>query len=324
MTAINNRPYSVIKRLVATILTLALLAPLVALPTPADAAAGMDVGAVLINPANFSTQVARLQKMRATSVRLHMYYKASPDSPVFTKAQIDQLYNAGIRRFILRSAEAPDAATLGREFFSDRTSDGWTMWDISGTRTDSWWFFELNNEPNLEGKSPYNARWDTLTFLKDNRSGHTRNNLRYIASMPTPDSGAGYTGAQYFDAYMRDTGDGLGCMLYSTAAGCTNTPYAPDGLGVHFYGYNNLDRADGHAPYTTYDWVRGWSSTIPIYATEAGIDGGSWDAKANLLNDFYRNVPTGTYIVTYFAITTDGSWPHYSITDGGASIIGAR
>jgi hypothetical protein len=324
MASINDSPYAVVKRLIAAILTLALLAPLVARPTPADAAAGMDVGAVLINPTNFSTQVARLQRMRATSVRLQMYYKGFPDSPVFTKAQIDQLYNAGIRRFILRSAEAPDAATMGREFFSDRTSDGWTMWDISGTRADSWWFFELNNEPNMEGKSPYNARWDTLTFLKDNRPGHTRNNLRYIVSMPTPVGGAGYTGAQYFDAYMRDTGDGLGCMLYSTAAGCTNVPYAPDGLGVHFYGDNSLDRNDSKAPYTVYDWVRGWSSTIPIYATEAGVNGGSWDGKAYLLNDFYRNVPTGTYIVTYFAITTDGSWPTYSITDGGASIIGAR
>lgn len=72
----------------------------------------------------------------------------------------------------------------------------------------------------------------------------------------------------YFTDFVRDWGDGLGGMF----AG----PNSPDIATVHCYSWDYLrpypERGDDN-PYKMVDWVRGWSATISIKVTEAGING---------------------------------------------------
>jgi hypothetical protein len=73
--------------------------------------------------------------------------------------------------------------------------------------------------------------------------------------------------ASYFDAFVRDTGDGLGGML--------DGPFKPDVVTVHCYSddYLRLYRDRGERnPYKMIDYVRGWNSTISMKVTEAGIN----------------------------------------------------
>jgi hypothetical protein len=77
---------------------------------------------------------------------------------------------------------------------------------------------------------------------------------------------------QWFDAFVRDTGDGLGPMF--------NGPYSPDIATVHCYSWDYLRRYPSRAeqnPYKMVDYVRGWSTSISMKVTEAGIDGNKSD-----------------------------------------------
>jgi hypothetical protein len=71
----------------------------------------------------------------------------------------------------------------------------------------------------------------------------------------------------YFTDYVRDWNDGLGGMF-----GGANSPEV---VTAHCYSWDHLrpypERGDDN-PVKMVDWIRGWSDTVSIKVTEAGIN----------------------------------------------------
>ena len=273
--------------------------------TSAGAAPGIGVGAVLIVPHDFDRQLSLLRTMRADTVRLHVFYDPHVRYQVFDAGHVRALRDIGVTTVILRTGEAvswQDALWQLDQFAVIARA-------VPGVR----YVWEIGNEPNLAGKDAYAARYDLLQTIRHARPRYADLPVTYAAGLSTVYDTRGALEDVYFDRLVRDAGDGLGSIL---------TAY--DSAAVHGYGYHSLHRLDGAAPWAVYDWVRGWDRDIPIYFTEAGIDGERWPDKARGLVVGALDAPADVRAMVYFTISPDGSWPTYAITPEGAAIIGER
>lgn len=265
------------------------------------------IGAVLIVPHNFDYQLDLLRRMRADTVRIHMYYDPHTRYQVFDGNHIAALHRIGIRTFILRTSEAPSWEEAAYQVENTFVHLAWQY-------PDSHFVFEVGNEPNLAGKDAYHARYDYLMLIRHVKPRYAHlTNVSWSASMSTVYHRDGSLADVYFDRLMRDAGDGLGTLVEKY-----------DSISVHGYGYHSLHRSDGAAPYAVYDWVRGWHQTIPIHFTESGIDGEQWPSKAHLLREAAVSRPADVRTMVFFTLSPDGSWPTYAITPEAANIIGNR
>lgn len=215
---------------------------------------------------SFAAKVDILRRIRPQTVRVSMFW-GDPYNRRFTDAQLDALLGTGLTEMILQSSEDPDPNLARNQLnlllpYIDRHPNILFVW-------------ELGNEPDwsLPG-DPWLARWKRLATIRDNKPGQSRGNLMWAINMPAGrwknvhDSNFPFaTSGQYFDAFVRDTGDGLGGLLTG--------PYRPQIATVHCYSWDYLNRYPTRGednPYKMIDYVRGWNSTISMKVTEAGIN----------------------------------------------------
>ena len=216
-------------------------------------------------PGDFNTKIDILRRIRPKTVRVSMFW-GNPYERRFNDWQLDQLLGTGLNEMIIQSSEDPDPP-LARHQLN-------LLLPYIEAHPNILFVFELGNEPVWHRPdNPWLERWLRLATIRDNK-WQDRSNLLWAINMPAgrwrnpddptfpfPSSG------QYFDAFVRDTGDGLGGML--------SGPYQPDVVTVHCYSSDYLRRYPWRTernPYKMIDYVRGWNSRISMKVTEAGIN----------------------------------------------------
>lgn len=237
-------------------------------------------GAVCSPPGDFNRKVNLLRRMRPQTVRVSMYW-GDPNNRRFSDWHLDQLLGTGLNEMIIQSSENPDPGLAYRQLQA--------VLPYIDRHPNILFVFELGNEPDWH-TDPWTARWLRLATIRDNKWRQDRGNLLWAINMPAGrwrnpnDPNFPWSSGQYFDAYVRDTGDGLGGMLTG--------PYRPDVVTVHTYSWDYLrrfpERWDDN-PYKMIDYVRGWNSTISMKITEAGIDGRKPDRGYRYV-DFGRRI----------------------------------
>ncbi|MEV4490273.1 twin-arginine translocation signal domain-containing protein [Micromonospora coxensis] len=249
----------------------------------ASAAYYMKWGAVVspgdaTNNIDFNRKVDILRRMRPQTARISMFW-GDPWNRRFSDAQLEALRGTGLTEMIIQSSEDPDP-NLARHQLN-------LMLPYIDAHPNTLFVWELGNEPDWHlPNDPWLARWKRLATIRDNKPTQDRGNLLWAINMPAgrwTGDGSGFTfgtSGRYFDAFVRDTGDGLGGML--------SGPYQPDVVTVHCYSSTYLTRgADGGGernPYKMIDYVRGWNSRISMKVTEAGIDGAKSDRGYRYVN----------------------------------------
>jgi hypothetical protein len=217
---------------------------------------------------------------------------------------------------IIQSAEDPDSPQVSRELDM--------VLPYIDAHPGTLFIFEIGNEPDWH-TDPWTARWKRLTALRDNLWSRARPNLYLAVNMPagrsnSKDPSFAWSSGQYFDAFVRDTGDGLGGMF--------GGPYRPPIVTVHCYSWDYLrsypTRGEDN-PYKMIDYVRGWSSTVSMKVTEAGIDGYKSD-RGYRYRDFGSRVGGETYgqidSVCFYGLPP--AEREYSIYEGEADQIGTH
>ncbi|MBO4204896.1 hypothetical protein [Micromonospora echinofusca] len=232
--------------------------------SPASAAYYMKWGAVCSPPGDWATKVDRLRRMRPQTVRVSMFW-GDPYNRRFADWQLDQLLGTGLNEMIIQSSEDPDSGLVSRQLDQ--------VLPYIDAHPNILFVFEIGNEPDYH-TDPYTARWKRLTALRDNLWSRARSNLYLAVNMPAgrwrnpndPNFGYSSSGA-YFDAFVRDAGDGLGGMFHG--------PYSPKIITAHCYSWDHLRRYPSRGednPYKMVDYVRGWSTSVNMKITEAGIN----------------------------------------------------
>lgn len=296
--------------------------PLLGPARPAAASYYMKWGAVL-SPADvagvdFARKIAILNRIRPQTVRVSMFW-GDPNNRRFTDGQLDAVLGTGVTEVILQSSEDPDAGLAAQQLDS--------LLPYVDAHPGTLFVWELGNEPDWhQPDNPWLARWKRLTTIRDNKPWQDRGNLVWAVNMPAgrwAGDGTGFpfaTSGAWFDAFVRDTGDGLGGML--------GGPYQPDVATVHCYSWDHLrrypDRGEQN-PYKMIDYVRGWNSSISMKVTEAGIDGAKSDRG-------YRYVEFGSSVADQTSGQVDsvcfyGLPPaerEYGILEGEAGQIGTH
>jgi hypothetical protein len=303
--------------------TVATTATVLGTATPASAAYYMKWGAV-ISPANdipFSRKVDILRRIRPQTARVSMFW-GDPDNRQFTDDQLDQLLGTGLTEVIIQSSEDPDPSLAARQLNQ--------LLPYIDAHPGTLFVWELGNEPDWhQPDNPWLARWNRLAAIRDNKPGQDRSNLMWAVNMPAgrwAGDGTGFTfgsSGAWFDAFVRDTGDGLGGML--------GGPYQPDIVTVHCYSWDYIaphpERGENN-PYKMIDYVRGWNSGISMKVTEAGID----DPNRQLTDRGYRYVQFGSRVagdtggqidsVCFYGLPPADS--EYDIYEGEADQIGTH
>jgi hypothetical protein len=283
---------------------------------PASAAHYMKWGAVVSPPGDWNRKVDILRRMRPQTVRVSMFW-GDPYNRRFADWQLDQLLGTGITEMIIQSSEDPDSGLVSRQL--DQVLPYITA------HPNILFVFEIGNEPDWH-TDPYTARWKRLTAMRDNMWSRARGNLYLAVNMPAGrwrnanDPNFGYaTSGQYFDAFVRDTGDGLGGMF--------GGPYSPRIVTAHCYSWDYLRRYPTRGednPYKMVDYVRGWSTSVSLKITEAGINmGGGWDRGSRYIEfgSSVANETAGQVDSVMFYGTPDVEAP-YPIYEGEADRIG--
>ncbi|GHJ13052.1 MULTISPECIES: twin-arginine translocation signal domain-containing protein [unclassified Micromonospora] len=266
-------------------------------PAPASAAYYMKWGAVVspgsaTNNIDFARKVDLLRRMRPQTARISMFW-GDPNRRQFSDGQLDELRGTGLTEMIIQSSEDPDPALARRQLDQ--------LLPYVDAHPNTLFVWEIGNEPDWhQPNNPWLARWNRLATIRDNKPAQDRGNLLWAINMPAGrwnGDGSGFTfgnSGQWFDAFVRDTGDGLGAMLTG--------PYRPDVATVHCYSSSYLTRgADGggeHNPYKMIDYVRGWNPGLSMKITEAGIDGAKSDRG-------YRYVSFGSSVANETAGQVD-------------------
>ena len=276
----------------------------------------MKWGAVCSPPGDFNRKVNILRRMRPQTVRVSMFW-GSPGTRRFSNTQLDQLRGTGLNEMIIQSSEDPDPNLAYNELQ--------TLLPYIDAHPNTLFVFKLGNEPDWH-TDPWLARWKRLATIRDNKWRQDRGNLLWAINMPAGrwrnvnDPNFPWTSGQYFDAFVRDTGDGLGGMLTG--------PYRPDVVTVHCYSWDYLRRYTSRGdnnPYKMIDYVRGWNSSISMKVTEAGIDGFKSDRRYRY-RDFGQRVAGETYgqidSVCFYGLPDVER--QYSIYEGEADQIGTH
>jgi hypothetical protein len=208
------------------------------------------------NPSNVYVQADLLYRMRATTARISMYFD-SPYTRRYSDQDLDILRGAGLTEMIIQSSETPDPDLAYNQL-------EWVRPYIQLHR-EILFIFELGNEPDVNGDEAGNpglAHWRRLTYLKDKRPLQREPNLLFAVNMLSQDN----DNAAYFNDFVRDWNEGLGPLLTG--------PNQPDLVTVHCYNADRLcpmPQETIHNPYKMIDWVRGWTTSLNIKVTEAGI-----------------------------------------------------
>jgi hypothetical protein len=295
------------------------------LGTAQPAAAGASVnyymkwGAVCSPPGDFNRKLNILRRIRPQTVRVSMYW-GSPGSRRFSNSQLDQLLGTGLNEMIIQSSEDPDPSLAYNELNQ--------LLPYIDAHPGILFVFELGNEPDWH-TDPWTARWKRLAAIRDNKWRQDRGNLLWAVNMPAGrwrnanDPSFQWSSGQYFDAFVRDTGDGLGNMIGSGYA-----PYKPDVVTVHTYSWDYLYRYPGRGddnPYKMVDYVRGWDPWVSMKITEAGIDGFKSD-RGYRYRDFGQRIAGETAgqidSVCFYGLPDVEA--QYSIYEGEADQIGTH
>ncbi len=251
------------------------------------AASFMKWGAVVSPSADvpFSQKLDILRRIRPQTARLSMFW-GDPNTRQFDDGQLDQMLGTGLSEVIIQSSEDPDSGLARHQLdlllpYIDAHPNILFVW-------------ELGNEPDWhQPDNPWLARSNRLAAIRDNKPSQDRGNLFWAVNMPAgryagDGSGFGFgTSGQWFDAFVRDTGDGLGGMF--------GGPYSPDIATVHCYSSDYLRRYPERGennPYKMIDYVRGWSTSISMKITEAGID----DPNRTISDRGYRYTQFGSSV----------------------------
>lgn len=214
-------------------------------------------GAVCSPPGDFNAKVALLRRMRPQTVRVSTFW-GTPGARRFSDWHLDQLLGTGLNEMILQSSEDPDAGLAAAELDS--------LLGYVDAHPSTFFVFELGNEPDhhTDAGSARARRLDAVGHLRATRG---RGNLKIAVNMPAgrPDVPGG--SGSYFTDFVRDWGDGRGGMF--------GGPNAPEIVTAHCYSWDYLrpfpERGDDN-PYKMVDWIRGWSDSVNIKITEAGIN----------------------------------------------------
>ena len=274
-------------------------------------------GGVASQPADLDENVDLLRRMGATTARVSLFW-GNAQTRRYDDAQLDRLLGAGLTELILQSGETADAAQAAHQL-------GQLIGYIDAhPRTQ--FVFELGNEPDLAEGDLHAARVKRLTTLREVRPRFSRPNLLWAVNECSQNAEAGA-----FEAFNRDAHDGLGALLYSPAAGETHAPYAPDVVTVHCYGAATLCPARGQPgnPWKVLDWVRGWSTTVRLKVTEAGINNGALADRGQRYVEFVAQLEqlTGGQVdsVCYYALPrVNDRETAYNLSRAEAEQIGAR
>lgn len=225
----------------------------------------MKIGAVCSpglrsNPSNVARQVNLLDRMRARTARISMYFDPTYDANGQANRRYGD-YELDLILNVLRTHGPPEMI-----FQTTEMADAVQAWYqlekllpyIDG-RPDVLFVFELGNEPDIHGETPSDARYRRLSTIKHNKPRQGRGNLLWAINMPSQNASP-----DYFNAFVNDyAGDGLGNLLTGVNA--------PDVVTVHCYGATSLCRDDRVQPYKMIDWVRGYTARN-IKVTESGIN----------------------------------------------------
>jgi hypothetical protein len=285
---------------------------------PASAAYYMKWGAVCSPPGDFNRKVDVLRRMRPQTVRVSMFW-GDPYNRQFSNAQLDALLGTGLNEMIIQSSEDPDSGLVSRQLDQ--------VLPYVDAHPNTLFVFEIGNEPDYH-TDPYTARWKRLTALRDNLWSRARGNLYLAVNMPAgrwrnqydPDFSYATSG-EYYDAFVRDHGDGLGGMF--------GGPYSPKIVTVHCYSDDYLRRYPERGernPYKMIDYVRGWSTTVSMKVTEAGINIGGGSTRGSRYVEFGSSVAgqTGGQVdSTVFYGLPDVESP-YSIYETEANQVGTH
>ncbi len=280
----------------------------------------MKWGAVVSPSADvpFSQKVDILRRIRPQTARLSMFW-GNPNARQFDDGQLDQILGTGVSELIIQSSEDPDSG-LARQQLD-------MLLPYISAHPDILFVWELGNEPDWhQPDNPGLARAHRLSAIRDNKASQSRSNLFWAVNMPAgrwAGDGTGFTfgsSGQWFDGFVRDSGDGLGPMF--------GGPYSPDIATVHTYSWDFLRRYPERGennPYKMVDYVRGWSTSISMKITEAGIDGAKSDRG-------YRYVEFGNSVggetagqidsVCFYGLPPADS--EYDIWEGEADQIGTH
>ncbi len=279
----------------------------------------MKYGGVASQPSYLSNNVDLLRRMHAQTVRVSMFLN-NAETKRYDFTALDQLRDVGLTEMIIQSAETADAAKVGREIPQ--------FIGYVDANPNLLFIYELGNEPDFYGEDPLVARSKRLTALRDVRPNYRRPNLLWAVNEIKSDGDPAY-----FDAYNRDAHDGLGAMFYSAAANQTYAPYAPDTITVHSYGTNTLCPSSGEPtnPWRVLDYVRGWSTSINVKITEAGINDSSAPDRGNRYVEFVAKLDqiTGGQVdsVCFYALPQVNGNPveaAYNIRAFEADQVGSR
>lgn len=228
----------------------------------------MKYGAVcspgdISNPSNVGVQADLLYRMKATTARISMYFQ-SPNARRYSDSDLETLRGAGLTEMIIQSSETPTPDMAYNQL-------EWVRPYIQAHR-DILFIFELGNEPDVSGDEQGNpglAHWRRLTYLRDKRPLQREPNLLFAVNLVSQQQ----DNAAYFNDFVRDWNEGLGPLLTG--------PNRPDLVTAHSYNADRLcpmPQAGNSNPYKVISWVQGWTTSLNIKVTEAGI------SNANLGN----------------------------------------
>lgn len=262
-----------------------------------------QAGVVMVSRERWADQLAALDALSPGVVRVQLYYDGG--GPAFTAAELDQVRArlAPGGTLILRLAETAVATTELRQQLTAAIAPDGTPVHAYALRAGA--VLELGNEPDRAGLDPYQARWRLLNGLPVARG--LCPGLTILAALPTSAAGAGY-----WDAYLSDTGDGLGSI-----------PARADGLALHVYGANTLEDSDALGQRA---WLaRALAPGKPVWITEAGIDEPRpWADRAVWYARFVAGLPPRVPAAAFFLLdSADPQWGHYRLGLAGATALRA-
>lgn len=270
----------------------------------------MRVGVVIVSRARWQEQLRALETLRPGCVRVHLFGQIDVDQkwgPAFTAGDLDairaRLAPDGV--LLLRTAESAIGADDMRYQLTSPFHDSpQTVAEYCSITPGV--VLEVGNEPDRAGLDPYVARFLVLTGLRVARSLLV--NVPICVGLPTPEAGNGY-----LDAYLSDTGDGLGRI-----------PREADSLGWHCYGANTLEEGDYLHQRHQLATVLGYG--LPVWITESGIhEARPWADRAQWYARFVAGLPEQVLGVTFFLLDSpDPQWAMYRLgEDGAAALAGA-